>query len=124
MDVLHALSDKIQHAQHESVATLRPFCEKKEKIKELELKFCLLTDDIVGVADLEKQLSTWEARIAILEEFSTNFNKSLVSMTWSDSALRMEWGSARAAIARGETIMRVFADRVQGVFIASARAVY
>lgn len=64
---------------------------KDGKIGKLELKVRLLTDDSVAVADLKKHLAAHYACIAVLGKSLANLNKSLVSMTWSHGALRMEF---------------------------------
>lgn len=76
------------------------------------MNVCLFGDDSVAVVDLKKQLSAWDARITVLEEFSTNLDKYLVSLTRSHGSFRMELDSALAAIARGERLIRGFSDRV------------
>lgn len=101
LDLVRALADEVQKAQRESDATTRHLYEKEGWIWELKLKGRYLADDSVPVLDLKKRLAVWDARIAVLGEFSANLNKSFLSTTRSHGALRIEVDSSRATLARG-----------------------
>lgn len=56
LDMVCAFADKVQDAQRESVTT-RQLAVQDAKIKELELKMRLYTDDSIELSDLKKTLA-------------------------------------------------------------------
>lgn len=112
LDLVCAVTDKVQTAQRESDATNRKSYEKDGNIEELELKVRILSDDSVAVVYLKKTLAARNMWIAVTEETSVNLNKALVSMIQRHCASRMELDSARSAIDGEESVIRDFADKV------------
>lgn len=112
LDLVRVLTERVQKAQRESATTTRQLFERDGEICELEVNVRLCADDAVTVADLQKQLAARITQISNTEKSSSNLNRSLSSMTGRHSALRAELDSARAAIGRGERVIKDFVDSV------------
>lgn len=78
IELVRSPTGHVQKAQLKSYATTRQLSEKEGLIEELEVKVCHLANNSVPVVDLKKQLTAWDARIALLEEAPANLNTFLV----------------------------------------------
>lgn len=112
MDFLRSLTNGLQLNSIELRATLRQLHAKVDNAAELKLKVGLLADEAEKVCKLQRRLNSYSERLDTTKRALETKETDVKEKAHHFISLELEVEPARAAISRGERLMRDSIERV------------